>query len=135
MFKTKDIISKITILLGILTLVYSVVVFFTYEEKFETSEVVEGKVIDYWKNEDGVNVPIVTYIVGKDTFELDSKSSIGTYPKENRVHIEYNTKNPSEAVMYESYLKYGIPISIATIGAMLLIFGLIMLYFSWKKRV
>ncbi|MFA7325590.1 MAG: DUF3592 domain-containing protein [Candidatus Kapaibacterium sp.] len=135
MFKTKDIISKITILIGILAISYSFFVYTTYEDIFESSEVVEGKVIDYHKNGAGLNVPIITYIVGKDTFELDSKTEIGTYPKENRVHIEYNINNPKEAVLYESYKKYGIPISIATIGIMILLFGLIMLYFSWKKRV
>ncbi len=135
MFKTKDIISKITILIGLLVLVYSAIVFSSYDEKFQSSEVVEGNVIDYRKNKDGINVPIVIYVVGRDTFELDSKTEIGTYPKENRVHIEYNISDPSEAVIYESYIKYGIPISIATIGMMILLFGLIMLYFSWKRRV
>lgn len=135
MFKTKDIISKITILIGILVLVYSLIVFTSYQEKFDSSEIIEGRVLDYQKNEEGLNIPIIMYVVGLDTFELDSKSEIGTYPKENRVSIEYNKNNPSEAVIYESYKKYGIPISIATIGSMILIFGLIMLYFSWKKRV
>lgn len=135
MFRTKDIISKITILIGLLTLVYSLIAFYSYEEKFQSSSIVEGKVIDYQKNNYGKNVPIITYIVGKDTFKLSSTNEIGTYPKENRVRIEYNTENPSEAFIYESYKKYGIPISIATIGTMILIFGLIMLYFSWKKRV
>ncbi len=135
MFKTKDIISKITILIGIIVLAYSTVIFISYEENYESSEVVEGKVLDYHKNEKGFNVPIIEYVVGQDTFELDSKLEIGTYPKENRVSIEYNTNKPSEAVIYESYKKYGIPVSIATIGAMILIFGFIMLYFSWKRRV
>lgn len=135
MFKTKDIISKITILLGILAISYSFFVYTTYEDIFESSEVIEGKVIDYQKNENGINVPIVTYVVDRDTFELYSKTEIGTYPKENRIHIEYNLNNPKEAVIYESYKKYGIPVSIATIGIMILLFGLIMHYFSWKKRV
>ncbi|MER3329723.1 MAG: DUF3592 domain-containing protein [Candidatus Kapaibacterium sp.] len=135
MIKTKDIISKITILLGIMVIAYSILVYNSHEKAFDSSEVVEGKVLDYRKNDKGINVPIIIYVVELDTFELKSKSEIGTYPKENRVSIEYNTDDPNEAVIYESYKKYGIPLSIATIGTMILIFGLIMLYFSWKRRV
>lgn len=135
MFKAKDIISKITILIGLLTIAYSVVIYNSYEDAYSTSKIIEGRVVDYIKDDKGNNVPLILYNVGLDTFQIKSKSEIGTYPKENRVSIEYNTKNPSEAVIYESYKKYGIPISVATIGTMILIFGLIMLYFSWKKRV
>lgn len=135
MFKAKDIISKITILIGLLTIAYSVVIYNSYEDAYSTSKIIEGKVVDYIKDDKGNNVPLILYNVGLDTFQIKSESEIGTYPKENRVSIEYNTKNPSEAVIYESYKKYGIPISVATIGTMILIFGLIMLYFSWKKRV
>src|SRR5690606_34516273 len=93
-----------------------------------------GKVVNYTKNTDGVNVPVIKYVVKNDTFELVNTNEIGTYPKENRVQVEYNKDKPEESKLYESYKNFGIPISIATIGIMILSFGLIMLYFSWKKR-
>ena len=74
MFKTKDIISKITMLIGLLVLVYSAIVFSSYDEKFQSSEVVEGNVIDYRKNKDGINVPVVMDSVGKDTFDMSINS-------------------------------------------------------------
>lgn len=134
MFKTKDIISKITIIIGILVIGYSVFLYFDSKDNYNNYEITSGKVVNYSKNADGVNVPIIKYIVAKDTYELINNFEIGTYPKENRVHVEYNKDNPSEAKLYESYKTFGIPVSIATIGFMILTFGLIMLYFSWKKR-
>ena len=135
MFKTKDIISKITIIIGILVIVYSAVNFFSHEQKYPNSDIIEGIVVNYEKNYRGINVPLVKYIVNNDTFYLKSITEIGTFPKENRVYIEYNIDNPKEAVIYESYINYGIPISIATIGLMITVFVFVMLYFSWKKRV
>lgn len=134
MFKTKDTISKITILIGMLVIGYSVFVYFESKDDYDNYEIISGKVVNYTKNSDGVNVPVIKYIIEKDTYELINHNEIGTYPKENRVHVEYNKDNPKEAKLYESYKNFGIPISIGTIGTMILTFGLIMLYFSWKKR-
>ena len=89
--------------------------------------------IDYYKL-DNQNYPIVKYVVNNDTFQLRSTEVLHTFAKESRVNLKYNIDNPSEAVIYESYLFYGIPISIATIGIMIIAFGGIMLYFSSKKR-
>lgn len=134
MFKTKDTISKITILIGMIVIGYSVFVYFESKDNYVNYEITSGKVVNYTKNSDGVNVPVIKYVVKKDTYELINRYEIGTYPKENRVHVEYNKDNPEEAKLYESYKNFGIPVSIGTIGFMILTFGLIMLYFSWKKR-
>jgi len=135
MFKTKDIISKITVAIGLITIVYSVFIYSSNEKVFDKSNIIEGRLIDYIKNDTGDNLPLILYVVGKDTFRFESSIEIGTFPKENRVKVEYNTENPEEARLYESYKDNGIPISIATIGIMVSILGFIMLYYSWKKQV
>lgn len=135
MFKTKDIISKITIAIGFITIIYSVFIYSNNEKSYGNSSKVDGKLLKYKKNEKGLNLPVIYYIVDKDTFYFKSNNQIGTFPKENRVTIVYNVDNPSEAKIYESYKNLGIPISVATIGGMILLFGLIMHYFSWKKSI
>lgn len=135
MFKTKDIISKITITIGFITIIYSVFIFASNEDSYVNNGKVEGKLLSYTKNDKGVNLPIISYVVKNDTFQLNSEKKIGTFPKENRVTIEYDIDNPKDSKIYESYKNYGIPISIATIGTMILLFGFIMLYFSWKKSI
>lgn len=135
MFKTKDIISKITITIGLLVIVFSGYVYVNSQDNIKNGIVTNARIINYKKNDSGRNVPIVQYIVNNDTLLLKNTKPLDTYPKENRIKVKYDKNNPSIAIIYESYIESGIPISIATIGIMTVLFGLIMLYFSWKKRV
>src|SRR6056300_216344 len=123
MLKTKDIISKITILLGLVTIVYGVFVFFNTGSQFANYKIVDGKVINYVKTTNGSNVPVIEYKVDSVLFTIVYDEKIGTFPKENRVKVRYNLKNPNEAELYESYREIGIPVSIITIGLIILIFG------------
>lgn len=135
MFKTKDNISKITIILGLTVIAFAVYNYINAEDHIQNGKVVKAKIIDYKKNTSGENVPVVQYVVNKDTLLLKNTTVLDTYPKENRINVKYNEKNPSEAIIYEVYIENGIPISIATIGFMMVLFGLVMLYFTWKKQV
>lgn len=134
MLKTKDIISKITIALGVITIVYSIFVFANTGSKFEENDIVDGKVINYIKNSKNTNVPVIEYSVDSLSYTLVYDESIGTFPKENRVKVRYNLDNPKEAELYESYKEIGIPVSIMTIGIIILIFGGTMYYFSSKPK-
>jgi hypothetical protein len=134
MLKTKDIISKITILLGLVTIVYGVFVFFNTGSQFANYKIVDGKVINYVKTTNGSNVPVIEYKVDSVLFTIVYDEKIGTFPKENRVKVRYNLKNPNEAELYESYREIGIPVSIITIGLIILIFGGTMCYFSSKSK-
>ena len=133
MLKTKDIISKITIVLGFITIAYSIFVFVNTGSKFEEYDIVDGKVINYMKNSTNTNVPVIQYSVDSLSYTLVYNESIGTFPKENRVKVRYNFYNPKEAELYESYKEIGIPVSIMTIGIIILIFGGTMYYFSSKS--
>lgn len=134
MLKTKDIISKITIAVGVLIVAYSAFVYLNNGSSFEKTNIVNGKVTNYVKNSSNTNVPVIQYTVDSLEFQLVYKESIGTFPKENRVKVRYNIDNPNEAELYESYREIGIPVSIMTIGVIIIIFGGIMYYFSSKPK-
>lgn len=135
MFKTKDNISKVTIIIGIIVIIFAGYNYFNSKDNIQNGKIVKARIIDYKKNSDGKNEPIVLYVVNNDTLTLSNSRVLDTYPKENRINVKYNEKNPKEAIIYESYIELGIPLSIATIGIMMVLFGLTMLYFTWKKRV
>jgi len=134
MLKTKDIISKITIAVGVLIVAYSAFVYLNSGSSFEKAKIVDGKVTNYVKNSSNTNVPVIQYTVDSLDFTLVYNEAIGTFPKENRVKVRYNLENPVEAELYESYREIGIPASILTIGVIIVIFGGVMYYFASKPK-
>ncbi len=134
MLKTKDIISKLTIAVGVIIVAYSAFIYLKTGSSFEKGNIVDGKVTNYVKNSSNTNVPVIEYTVDSLDFTLVYKESIGTFPKENRVKVRYNIDNPNEAELYESYREIGIPVSIMTIGVIIIIFGGVMYYFSSKPK-
>jgi hypothetical protein len=134
MLKTKDIISKITMVIGIASIAYGLFIYFNSGSSFQNSEIVDGRVVNYVKTTENTNVPVIEYSADSVIFTLIYDETIGTYPKENRVKVRYNKSNPKQAELYESYREIGIPMSIITIGIIIFLFGGTMYYFSSKSK-
>ena len=134
MLKTKDIISLLTLAIGIASIAYGLFLYLDSGSSFENSKIVDGSVTNYVKTAENTNVPVIEYTADSVIYTLVYNETIGTYPKENRVKIRYNFNNPKEAEIYESYIEFGIPMSIITIGIIILLFGGTMYYFSSKSK-
>lgn len=140
MKKTKDYLAISTIIFSLITIVIAISLYFHNQSKLiPNANKTEGKIIGYEDNTDVdsyYKLPKIRFIVNrKDAIIFTNDKYILSNVKNNKVIVIYNLDNPSEAMIYEGYLIWGIPLSILIIGIMTLGFGLTLQYFSKRNRI
>lgn len=135
MSKKKDRIASYTIIFGILLFVFSIG-YYLYNNSLliEDGEITSGKIIGYkdLDSDDNFKNPVVEFMVGDKKIQFVNSDYILTYVKNNKVYVMYSKSNYKEAMIYEGYLVWGVPLSIAIIGILTSIFGYIIFVFRNK---
>lgn len=85
-----------------------------------------GKVVSYKPNPEGVNSAIIEFYTKDSTLISfqDNNPSLSTRQKKE-LDIIYQPLNPKNAIIYDPYDIWGVPLSIAIVGIFLIIFGLV----------
>jgi nitrogen fixation-related uncharacterized protein len=114
-----------SIFIGLLIIAFSVWLWQEKEEQYaEFDSKARGNVIRYQAVGDK-RYPVLRFIAGSNTITfIDSTTSIIDRSKDS-TDILFNSKNPENATMYDSYDTWGMALSVGIVGFFIAFFGYI----------
>ena len=131
------VLKGVMVFFGLITLTlfgFSILVYFYYESLTKDAVTVQGTVIEFRYNDEGLSAPVIEYEWNGETRQYVSVmySNPPDYQLNEQVTLFINPENPDEILIDSFSERYLISIILAGVGTLFLVFTLI-LHFVTKK--